>query len=184
MDLGNIKTMIVVLGAPASGKGTQSEILSKSLNLKLVCMSSLIKKEIKEDKKLYNHIMNKGNLLKDEKVEEILEKEIKSFKKSFILDGYPRTYSQALFLQKLLKIYRFRLVILNIEVGKSFLEKRILSRAKIENRLDDTIKIFEKRYDIFNEDIKKIIHLFKRNIFNIKGNEPKEEVEKQISNIF
>lgn len=100
--------IIIMLGAPATGKGTVAGILSKELNIPAVSTGDLFRDNMKngtEVGKLAESYISKGNLVPDEvtvrMVEERLSKE--DAKNGVILDGFPRTIGQAEKLDELLK---------------------------------------------------------------------------------
>jgi len=97
--------VIVLFGAPGSGKGTQGEMLEKQFGLPRVSTGDLFRalpdegagKEIQE-------LMAHGSLVPDEKVIELLKQELakSAYENGFILDGFPRTVPQAKALDALL----------------------------------------------------------------------------------
>ena len=93
--------VIVFLGAPGSGKGTQASIIEKELNYKKISTGEILRAEITSNSKLgleLKQIVDSGVLVPDQVVIQIIENQITSNIKStsgFIFDGYPRTIAQA-----------------------------------------------------------------------------------------
>lgn len=91
---------IIFLGAPGAGKGTQSAIISERLNIPTISTGNMIREAIRNQldmgKKAKDYI-DKGKLVPDEVVIGIVKERIKreDCKNGFILDGFPRTISQA-----------------------------------------------------------------------------------------
>lgn len=136
--------IIVLFGPPGSGKGTQAKILSEKFHLEHISTGDLFRYNIKNNTKLGQEAqsyINKGNLVPDELTTEMLIDELRrnSNQKGFILDGYPRTKSQAETLDKLLNtIFRTKVdVTLALYVKDEILVKRILKRSEDSERLDD-----------------------------------------------
>ncbi|CVK15515.1 adenylate kinase [Apibacter mensalis] len=136
--------IIVLFGPPGSGKGTQAKILSEKFHLEHISTGDLFRYNIKNNTKLGQEAqsyINKGNLVPDELTTEMLIDELRrnSSQKGFILDGYPRTKSQAETLDKLLNtIFRTQVdVTLALYVKDEILVKRILKRSEASERLDD-----------------------------------------------
>lgn len=88
---------IILLGAPGSGKGTVAEKLEKDFNLKHLSAGELLREEVKKDTTIgrdIKEIIEKGNLVPDQFVVEIIKLEVKD-KDNYILDGFPRSLKQA-----------------------------------------------------------------------------------------
>ena len=95
-----IKRIIILMGLPGSGKGTQGSILSKDLFLPHISTGDIFRKMVQEDtseSKMLASYMNEGKLVPSELVNRIVKKYISSdeCKNGCILDGYPRTLEQA-----------------------------------------------------------------------------------------
>jgi adenylate kinase len=89
---------LVFLGAPGSGKGTQSALLKERLNLKHVSTGDLLRAEIAAQSDLgkrVKSVMESGQLVSDDLVIELLQKNVNLDKHSYIFDGYPRNIAQA-----------------------------------------------------------------------------------------
>lgn len=91
---------LVLIGSPGAGKGTQAKILSKHFDIAHISTGDLLREEINAKSELglkITDIIDKGELVSDDIVRELLSKRIKKndCKKGFILDGYPRNEQQA-----------------------------------------------------------------------------------------
>lgn len=125
---------IVMLGAPGAGKGTQAEKISKKYNIPHVSTGDIFRQSIKNGTSLgvaAKSYIDQGLLVPDHvtnnMVKEVLLKD--EFKDGFILDGYPRTISQAEFLVNALKEQGKDLdMVLNIEVNESDILERMTGR--------------------------------------------------------
>lgn len=94
------KKIIILLGLPGSGKGTQGAMLSKELFLSHISTGDIFRKMAagdSEESRLLNQYMSEGKLAPSDLVNKIVRKYILSdeCKKGCILDGYPRDLSQA-----------------------------------------------------------------------------------------
>ena len=97
---------IILLGAPGSGKGTQSKFIAKKYGIQIISVGDILRAEIKIQSIIGNKIkslMNRGKLVTDEIVISLLKKCIleKVNKNGFLLDGFPRTIIQAKSIEKL-----------------------------------------------------------------------------------
>ena len=85
-----MKKHLLFLGAPGAGKGTQAKLLSKQNSYLHLSTGELLRKEIKIKSDLglqVKDIMNKGELVSDELVLEIVKKNLDMDNKGWILDG-------------------------------------------------------------------------------------------------
>ncbi|KAK2715738.1 adenylate kinase 4, mitochondrial-like [Artemia franciscana] len=98
----------VILGPPASGKGTISNRISKQFNLKHLSAGDLLRSQIALETSAgmqAQKYIEKGNLVPDIVVVELISNELKELEKNgWVLDGYPRTIVQAKDLVKNYKI--------------------------------------------------------------------------------
>jgi len=99
--------IIVMLGAPGSGKGTVGNLLSGMFNIVHISSGEIFRSYIKKHDELGEKIrsyINKGDLVPDELAITLLEKRLqeKDVQNGVILDGYPRTKEQAVELDRLL----------------------------------------------------------------------------------
>ena len=91
---------LVLIGCPGAGKGTQAKMLSKKYGIAHISTGDLLREQIKKGTELgkkVSEIINAGGLVSDDIVSAMLAERIKDddCKKGYILDGYPRTVSQA-----------------------------------------------------------------------------------------
>lgn len=126
--------IIIMLGAPASGKGSVSEILSKELNIPAVSSGDIFRKHISEGteigKKL-NEYVTKGELVPDSIVLEMLEARLneEDAKGGLILDGFVRTIPQAEALDKMLEARNQKIdAVVNLETPTEEILERVTNR--------------------------------------------------------
>ena len=86
----------ILIGVPGSGKGTQAEKIAEFLDIPVVTMSALLKKQLSADSDLGREVaakMREGILISDDIIWKILSQELahKQYAKGYILDGFPRT---------------------------------------------------------------------------------------------
>ena len=100
---------LVFLGPPGVGKGTYASRLAPVLGIPHISTGDLLREEVKAQTplgKLIEERINKGILMRDEEITEVLKKRLArdDAQKGFILDGYPRTLNQARLLDGLVEI--------------------------------------------------------------------------------
>jgi len=128
--------ILLLFGAPGSGKGTQSSILVEKNNFFQISTGDLLRAAIKEGTKLGRDakaFMDKGELVPDSVViglvDEVLIDNLKKGKKSFIFDGFPRTVPQAQSLKEILGKHGLKAdSVVFINVDSKGLIKRLTGR--------------------------------------------------------
>jgi adenylate kinase len=125
---------LIIFGPPGAGKGTQSNNIINSFDLKQVSTGDLLRSEIKTrtdlGKKIESLIKN-GELVSDNVVNALVRKIISDSKNfnRLIFDGYPRTISQVYTLEKLLKEFNQKIsIVFNLNVDKDVVSKRVNGR--------------------------------------------------------
>lgn len=97
---------LIFLGAPGAGKGTQAEVVCNELNIPAISTGNMLREAVKNGTPAglaAKECMDRGDLVPDEIVIGILKDRIaqEDAKNGFILDGFPRTVSQAEALEKM-----------------------------------------------------------------------------------
>lgn len=124
--------VIILLGPPGAGKGTQAQELSKKLKIPHISTGDLFRENLSKQTEIgkkAKSFMDAGKLVPDEIVLEMVSMRLKNSdcKGGYILDGFPRTINQAIALDKELDKNSKRLAI-NIDVKDDLLLKRITGR--------------------------------------------------------
>ena len=126
--------VIVLLGAPGSGKGTIGKILAENLKLAHISTGDLFRENLKNETELgkqAKNYMDKGELVPDEITVKMLEKRMEEsdVANGAILDGFPRTKNQAIVLDELLESKGKKVdIALNIDVPFDEIVERIANR--------------------------------------------------------
>ena len=182
--------MIYILtGGPATGKGTRSEILAKTLNIPHIATGDMLREVAQTNKDIADKLQN-GVLISDDIITKLLEERIikEDCKEGFVLDGYPRTYKQAELLDEILKKHNRSITkVMELVVPDELAFKRILERKKCEKcgkvygidfppkvedvcddcgghlsvRTDDTKETLLKRINTYRENAKAILEYYK-----------------------
>ncbi len=126
--------ILVFVGPPGSGKGTQAELVSNESKFDKLSTGDIIRGEIKSDTELgrrLNQIVSNGELVPDELMEEILYSKLRQVSNNVILDGFPRTLNQAKNLEE--NFGGADIKVFNFEVSEDILIKRITGRYICSN---------------------------------------------------
>jgi adenylate kinase len=126
--------IVILLGPPGSGKGTQAKMMVEKYKIPQISTGDILRAEVKKGSELglkAKAIMDAGQLVSDDIILGIIENRIseQDCKPGFILDGFPRTLPQADGLKKLLAKKKLRLnKVINIKVDEEEVVKRISGR--------------------------------------------------------
>jgi len=166
--------IVVLVGPPGSGKGTQAKVLCDKLSVPHLSTGDMLRAAKKAgtlDQKWVD-LMASGGLLPDEAVIELIEKRTgdDDCAGGFLLDGFPRTVPQADGLVALLSKRDQKLdAVLQLDVGRELLEERLVNRrtdkqtgqiyhliynpppadADLEHRADDRPEAVNKRLEAY-----------------------------------
>lgn len=137
--------VIIMLGAPASGKGSVAEILSAEFNIPAISSGDIFRKNIAEGTELgkkANEYMTKGLLVPDDVTVELIASRLLAddVKDGLILDGFPRTVVQAEKLDNMLKAQNKKIdIVVNLETPEEEILERIVNRRVCTNSSCKTI---------------------------------------------
>jgi adenylate kinase len=200
----------IIMGVQGCGKGTQAKLLAQAQNLVHISVGDIFRWNIQSHTKLaarIQRIMDAGELVPDEIVEEIVKKRLEEhdWNFGFILDGFPRNRPQAMFF---LESYDIDAVIW-IEVPDQVVLERIQSRrlcaqcgldynlifhrpsvpdtcdvcrGPLIRRIDDNDAAIMTRLKEFHEKTQPIVELFRRKelVVVVDGTNTPEEVQAEI----
>ncbi len=148
---------VIMMGAPGAGKGTQAKKLQEALGIPQVSTGDLFRDNLSRQTelgKLAQTYMDAGELVPDE-VTVAMAKERLSQPDCIngaILDGFPRTVSQAIALDGLVEELGARIAIVPyIHVPAEAVISRLLARAEKEGRADDNEETIKVRMRVYEE---------------------------------
>lgn len=148
---------ILLLGAPGSGKGTQGKLLAERLGIPKIATGDIIRAAIQaasplgQDAKRY---YDAGQLVPDQVVLGLIKEELArpAAAHGAVFDGFPRTDAQADLVDALLAERGQRLNhVLLLDVDEEELVRRLLHRARIEGRADDTEDAIKTRLEVYHQ---------------------------------
>lgn len=202
--------LLILLGPPGSGKGTQSHLLEEQ-GWARISTGDLLRQIINSENELSRKIkttLAEGKLVKDEIVFELVKEELLKQKgKHIVLDGFPRNLSQAKMLMDFNKEYDIILILINLneaEIIRRNTGRRMCKNcqkiyniyllppkqdnkcdecgSEIIQRIDDKEEVIKERINIYNKEVKDVVGFYKNklSIFEIDGNNEIEEIFNQI----
>ncbi|CAK7338514.1 unnamed protein product [Dovyalis caffra] len=200
---------VMISGAPASGKGTQCELIVKKFGLVHISTGDLLRAEVSAGTEIGNkakEFMNAGRLVPDEIVTAMVTARLSledAKKKGWLLDGYPRSAAQAESLEKL-NIRPDIYVVLDVPdeilidrcVGrrldpltgkiyhvKNFPPETEEIKARLVTRPDDTEEKVKARLEIYKKNVEAISSTYSNIMVKIDGNRQKEVVFEEIDSL-
>lgn len=126
---------IVLFGSPGSGKGTQAKLLVQHFGIPQISTGDMLRQHIDSGDALglaVRDIMRAGSLVSDDSVNRLVEERLKlsDADHGFILDGYPRTVTQAVALSKLLASLGVSEIVIYLKVDSDIIIGRISGRRQ------------------------------------------------------
>ena len=209
--------LLILLGPPGAGKGTQAGQLVEDYGLAYISTGAILRSAVKEGTALgqkARQYMDLGQLVPDELVVEIVKDRLQQpdCEKGALLDGFPRTVEQAIFLEKVLPDTGKKVdCVLLIEVEEEALVERLTGRRvcsecganfhvthkppKVRNvcdecggdlyqRDDDSLKTVKERLEVYKNQTAPLIDFYnsKKILARIDGNQEIDGVRDQIKN--
>lgn len=171
---------IVLIGIQGSGKSTQGNLLSNQLKIPYLSTGHIFREISKEKTKLGRYlkeVINSGLLVPDDKTIEIVNTHLSKpqYKRGYILDGFPRTLTQAKkFVNNLDKV-------VYLEVPDKEALWRLAYRNG-ESRDDNTIDAIRQRIESFHKHTTPVTEFYEEEgiLARVDGTKPIEEVNEEI----
>ena len=184
---------IILLGAPGSGKGTQSVFINKNFGLVQLSTGEMIRENIEKKTKLglqVQNIVDKGEFVSDDIILDIISVRIlqEDCKRGFVLDGFPRNLNQATKFDDLLIKHKKKIdFVIELNVSFDDLYKRIENRAIESNeaRADDKREVLENRLKIYENQTRPLVPYYKNSNlhYEVNGMKTIKEISEDINNI-
>jgi adenylate kinase len=159
---------IVILGPPGAGKGTQGKLIAKDAGIPHINTGDIFRAECAAGTELgqkVKSIIDAGDLVPDELTSEIVRARLQQDDTSqgFVLDGFPRTLTQAEALDRVLsEIDRGELsVVLDFELPDEMAGERLLGRASVEGRSDDAPDKVQHRLDVYHLQTEPLVEYYR-----------------------
>jgi len=204
---------LILFGSPGSGKGTQAQMLRKHYAVAHISTGDMLRERVALGDRLGRRVaalMQAGQLVPDDAVNRMVEDRISEddCKSGFILDGYPRTVSQAKWLAERLAVERVRPMVVHLEVDYNVIIARISGRrqcpvcgtlynlandpdrvacdlegARLEIRDDDREDVVRERLRAYDRQTAPVLAFFKEAgypVWDVTGGAAPEVIARQI----
>ncbi|XP_038048505.1 UMP-CMP kinase-like isoform X2 [Patiria miniata] len=183
-------TVIFVLGAPGSGKGTQSANIVKEFGFVHLSAGDLLRAERStgsEVSALIEQHIKDGEIVPVEITVSLLEKAMNaSSVKKFLIDGFPRNEDNLVGWKKVMDDKTDVKFVLFFECSKGVCVSRCLERGKTGGRADDNVASLEKRFVTYVDHTKPIIDQYaaKGMVRTINADTSVDEVFEAVKKLF
>jgi adenylate kinase len=182
--------VILLMGPPGAGKGTQGDKLARARRLHKLSTGDMLRHHVREQTDLgkqAKQIMDAGDLVPDTLIVNMVEATIDELAEvRVLLDGFPRTTAQAEALDNLLTRHQASLTAaVLLEVPQEKLIERLLKRAQDEGRSDDNEATIRNRMNVYNEQTKPLVDYYESHgvLRHVDGEGSVEEVFARISGV-
>lgn len=157
-------TRLLIIGPPGAGKGTQAAQIAERFGIPAISTGDIFRANIKGGTPLgqkVKAIIESGELVPDSLTNEIVADRLAQADAAagFLLDGYPRNVDQVHALDGMIEGDALDAVVL-LEVDTDAVVARLLKRAELEGRADDTEEVIRHRQDVYAEQTAPLVELF------------------------
>jgi adenylate kinase len=149
---------ILIMGPPGSGKGTQAVVIAARHEIPAISTGEIFRENVRAGTALgqtARGYIEAGEYVPDSVTNAMVRERLSQpdCRHGFLLDGYPRTLAQIATLDDILSRQRVRLdAVVSLDVAGDELVERLLRRADLEQRQDDTEDVIRRRLKIYADE--------------------------------
>jgi adenylate kinase len=182
---------LLIFGPQGAGKGTQAARIAAEYGIPHVSTGDMLREAVARQTELGRQakpIMERGDLVPDELMVALIRERLgePDAAEGFVLDGFPRTLAQAEALDAMLReIGRDLDAVLVLEASDAVVRERMLKRAELEGRADDTPEAIDRRLANYHAQTAPLVEWYRSRdkVAPVDGTPPVEEVWEQICNV-
>jgi adenylate kinase len=179
---------LVLLGPPGSGKGTQGQLLSVCLGVPTISTGALFRDQMARGSALgveAQTYVAQGQLVPDRVTNAMVRDRLSAADAvpGFILDGYPRNVPQVGVLDGIVAEFGWRIdAAVLLRLPEDLIVERLLKRASLEARADDTEPVIRERLAIYRRETEPIarVYLERGSLVQVDGVGSVEEVAARV----
>jgi len=176
------------MGPPGAGKGTQAAFVAEHFGIPAISTGDIFRANVAEGTPLgveAKRYMDAGEYVPDEITNKMVRNRIDEpdADPGFLLDGYPRTLAQVEELDGMVEFTGHRLdAAVVLAVDNEEIVQRLLQRAEVEGRADDTEDVIRRRQEIYREQTEPLIEVYRKRgiLVEVDGLGEVDEVTKRI----
>ena len=176
------------MGPPGAGKGTQAKVVAEHFGIPAISTGDIFRANVTKGTPLgkkAQEYMDAGEYVPDKVTNLMVRDRIDEpdAEPGFLLDGYPRTLAQVEELDGMIAFTGHRLdavVVLTADADE--IVARLLQRAEVEGRTDDTEEVIRRRQEVYGEQTEPLIEVYRRRgiVHEINGMGAVDDVTKRI----
>jgi adenylate kinase len=176
---------LLLVGAPGSGKGTQGKALAALYGIEHISSGEVLRVEVRAGTPLGREVaafQRRGDLVPDQIVLGLLIPAVAAAtaRGGYVLDGFPRTVSQALQAADVGRRLNLTLdAAIYLNVPEPVLLQRLMARA----RPDDTVEVIKHRLEVFTETTSPLIAYYRQQrgiLLEVDGDQPPDAITAEI----
>ena len=179
---------LIILGPPGAGKGTQAARIAEHYGIPAISTGDIFRANIKNETELgkqVKEILASGGYVSDEITNAIVADRLAQddCAPGFLLDGYPRTLAQVDALDAMLGERGSELDrVLELVVDDEVVVGRLLKRAEIEGRADDTEEVIRERMAIYHRETRPLSDTYRERglLVEVEGQGEVDEVTQRV----
>lgn len=176
------------MGPPGAGKGTQAKFVAEHCGVPAISTGDIFRANVSQGTPLgveARKYMDAGEYVPDEVTNLMVRNRIDEpdAAPGFLLDGYPRTVAQVEELDGMIQHTGHQLdAVIVLTVDSDEVVQRLLQRAQIEGRADDTEEVIRRRQELYVEETAPLIEVYKQRglVHEVDGLGEVEDVTKRI----
>ncbi len=157
---------LILLGPPGAGKGTQAVRLAGRLGVPAISTGDIFRANIRggtELGRLAQSYTSTGYLVPDAVTNDMVRDRLThdDVEAGFLLDGYPRNAAQVDALDAMLEAVGHKLdAVVQLTVDRDELVSRLLNRAHVEGRDDDTEEVIRHRQEVYASETAPLVDIY------------------------
>jgi adenylate kinase len=158
---------LILMGPPGAGKGTQAKFVAARFGVPAISTGDIFRSNVSEGTPLgieAKRYMDAGEYVPDELTNRMVRNRIdeEDARPGFLLDGYPRTLAQVEELDGMIKFTGHELdAVVVLTVDEDEVVQRLLARAQVEGRADDTEDVIRRRQEVYAEQTAPLIDVYR-----------------------
>ena len=158
---------LIIMGPPGAGKGTQATFIADRYSIPAISTGDIFRANVSQGTELgieAKRYMDAGEYVPDEVTNKMVRARIAEDDAGggFLLDGYPRTVAQVDQLDEMISATGHSLDgVVVLTVDDEAIVQRLLQRAEIEGRADDTEEVIRRRQEVYAEQTAPLIDVYR-----------------------